>query len=155
MISAGLLAALAGCGAPSASSAHGGISGNEVRATVGSQLPTPDPSASNGTVTVTVADNGETVRLRVGQRLHVVLSGRGEQQWHRPASSGPAVHLVTTTGGYPTRQPADAVFLAVQAGRASVSSVTDYACLHTQPACTIAQRVWAIRVIVTNSSARA
>lgn len=101
---------------------------------------------------MTVADNGATVRLGVGQRLHVVLSVRGEQQWDRPASSGPAVHLVAATGGYPTRQPADAVFLAVRAGRASVSSVTDYACLHTRPACKIAQRVWAIRVIVTNSS---
>ncbi len=112
---------------------------------------TPDPSESSGPVRVTEADNGGTVQLRVGQRLRVVLGGRGEQ-WDRPASSGSAVRLTAASGGYPTVQPADAVFLAVRVGTASVSSITDYACLHAEPACKIAQRVWAIRVTVTKSS---
>jgi len=118
---------------------------------VGSSSGAHRSSPPAGDVTVTEADNGGAVRLRVGQRLHVVLDGRGEQ-WRRPTSSGPAVRLTTASGGYPTGRPADAVFAAVRDGKASVSSITDYACLHTQPACLRAQRVWAIHITVTKAS---
>jgi len=118
-----------------------------VTVTVGGSSATRDPSASGGLVTVTEADNGAAVRLRVGQRLHVVLGGRGEQ-WRRPASSGKAMRLTAASGGYPTGRSADAVFLAVRAGTASVSSITDYPCLHAQPPCKVAQRIWSIRVTV-------
>lgn len=150
MITVASLAALAGCGS-AASGAHGRAPGNEVTVSMGHSSGTPDFSAPDGPVVVTEADDGRTVQLRVGQRLRVVLGGRGEQ-WDRPASSGPAVRLTAVSGGYPTGHPADAVFLAVRAGTASVSSITDYACLHAEPACKIAQRVWAISATVTKSS---
>lgn len=142
VVSAVLVAVLAGCGV-AAGGGHGRVPGSEV--TVSGSSATPDPSASGGLVTVTEADNGATVRLRVGQRLHVVLAG---SQWRRPASSGDAMRLSNASGGYPTRRRADAVFLAIRTGTASVSSITDYPCLHAQPPCKVAQRIWSVQVTV-------
>jgi hypothetical protein len=109
---------------------------------------TPASPPPDGFVTVTEADRGATVWLYVGQRWRVVLDGHG-QQWVNPASDGPAVRLTAASGGYPTGKPADAVFLAVRAGRASLSSITDHPCLHARPPCAIPQRAWAVRVVVT------
>jgi hypothetical protein len=114
---------------------------------MGTPPPVPGPSATDGQVTVIEADSGKTVHLHIGQRLRVVLGGRGEQ-WHRPASRGPSLRLAAASGGYPSGLPATAVFLAVHAGTASVTSMTDHPCLHTQPPCMIAQRVWSVRVLV-------
>lgn len=149
MITVGLLAALAGCGS-TVNGAHTGTPGNEASVTIADPPPVPGSSATDGEVTVTEADSGKTVHLHIGQRLRVVLGGRGEQ-WHRPASLGPFLHLAAASGGYPSSRPAGAVFLAVQAGTASVTSMTDHPCLHTQPPCMIAQRVWSVRVLVTGT----
>lgn len=144
----GLLAVLAGCGS-AAGSRNGSTPGNEVKVSVSSSSPaSPSP---RGSVTVTEADQGATIQLHTGQRLRVVLGDHG-QQWVTPASDGPAVHRTAASGGYPSGKPADAVFLAVRAGRASVSSMTDYPCLHARPPCKIPQRVWTVRVVVTESS---
>lgn len=106
---------------------------------------TPDPAAPPGAVTVTETDNGAVVQLRAGQRLQVVLAGG---QWHRPVTSGNALRLSATSGGYPTGRSPDSVFLAVRAGAAAVRSMTDYPCLHAQPSCKVAQRIWRIKVTV-------
>ena len=145
MILVGVLAALAGCGSV-VNGAQGGTQGNGV--TMGSPSSTPGPS---GEVTVTEADSGRTVHLHIGQRLRVVLGGRGEQ-WHRPASPGPFLRLAAASGGYPSSRPADAVFIAVRAGTASVTSITDHPCLHAKPPCMIAQRVWSVRVLVRGTT---
>ncbi len=100
---------------------------------------------------MTEPDNGRTVHLHIGQRLRVVLGGRGEQ-WHIPASRGPSLRLAAASGGYPSGHTATAVFLAVQAGTALVTSMTDYPCLHSQPPCMIAQRVWSVRVVVKSTT---
>ncbi len=134
-----LAAALASCGSRPAGTHPGGPAVTP---------PTPAASASPAAVTVTEAASGRVVRLRVGQRLRVVL-GAGGGQWNLPVSTGRALRRVVATGGYPSTRPADAFFLAVAAGRASVRSVTDYRCLHSKPVCAIAQRVWSIRVVVT------
>jgi len=118
---------------------------------MGGSSSTPGPSAPDGEVTVTEADSGGTVHLHIGQRFRVVLGGRGEQ-WHRPVSRGPSLRLVEASGGYPGNSPASAVFLAVRAGTASVTSMTDYPCLHAQPPCMIPQRVWSVRVLVADTS---
>ena len=145
MIIVGVLAALAGCGSV-VNDAQGGTQGNGV--TMGGPSSTPGPSEE---VTVTEADSGRTVHLHIGQRLRVVLGGRGEQ-WHRPASPGPSLRLAAASGGYPSSRPADAVFIAVRAGTASVTSITDHPCLHAQPPCMIAQRVWSVRVLVRGTA---
>lgn len=143
-----LLAVLAGCGSATGS-LNGSTHGNEGKVSVSSSSPASPPP--RGSVTVTEADRGATIWLRIGQRLRVVLGGHGEQ-WVTPASDGPAVRRTAASGGYPTGQAADAVFLAVRVGTASVNSMTDYACLHAQPPCKIPQRTWALRVVVTQSS---
>ena len=113
--------------------------------------PVPGSSAPGGEITVTQADSGKTVHLHVGQQLRVALGDRGER-WHRPASPGPSLHLATVSGGYPSSRPADAVFLAVQAGTTSVTSMTDHPCLHARPPCKIAQRIWSVRVLVAGTA---
>jgi hypothetical protein len=97
---------------------------------------------------VTVADNGATVRLRAGQHLRVILDVSGEQ-WRPPASSATVLRRTAAAGGYPAAGPAEATFLATRAGRATIHSVTDAACLHTQPRCLRPQRVWAVHITVT------
>lgn len=148
MITVGVLAALAGCGSV-VNGAQGGTQGNGV--TMGGPPSTPRPSAPDGEVTVTETDSGRTIHLHIGQRLRVVIGGRGEQ-WHRPASPGPSLRLVTASGGYPGSRPANSVFIAVRAGTASVTSITDHACLHAQPPCMMAQRVWSVRVMVAGTA---
>ena len=55
---------------------------------------------------------------------------------------------VSASGGYPGQQPAQAAFVAVQPGSATLTAL-DTACLHAQPACEPAQQVWRVTVIVT------
>jgi hypothetical protein len=117
---------------------------------MGGRSTTPGTSAPNGEVTVTEADSGRTVHLRIGQRLRVVLAGHG-MQWHRPASPEPSLRVAEASGGYPSAQPAMAVFVAVRSGTASVTSMTDHPCLHAQPPCMMAQRVWSLRVLVAGA----
>ena len=150
MIIMGVMAALAGCGS-TVNGAHTGLQGNGAGVTTGGSPSTPGNSARDGEVTVTEADSGRTVHLRIGQRLRVVLGGRGEQ-WHRPASPGPSLRLAAASGGYPGSRPATTVFIAVGAGPASVTSMTDHPCLHAQPPCKIAQRVWSVRVLVAGTA---
>jgi hypothetical protein len=149
MIIVGLLGALAGCGAV-VNGDQGGTQGNGAGVTMGGSPSTSRPSAQNGEVTVTEADSGKTVHVHIGQRLRVMLGGHGEL-WHRPTSPGPSLRLATADGGYPSSRPASAVFVAVQAGTASVTSMTDHPCLHAQPPCKMVQRVWSVHVLVTGT----
>ena len=98
--------------------------------------------------TLTAASNGTTVRLFRGQSVAVMLRGTA-LSWHVPAAIGRAVRRISASGGYPGRQPARATFLATWPGRAVLSSVNDTACLHTTPACAVAQRSWRVVVYVT------
>ena len=99
-------------------------------------------------VSLTVASNGTTVRVFRRQSVSVVLRGT-VLSWHVPAVAGRALRRTTASGGYPGRQPARATFLANWPGRAVLSSVNDTACLHTTPACAVAQRSWRVVVYVT------
>lgn len=169
--------ALSGCGARPAASSAGPSSGTgsgspgqvvTVPAS-GSATAVPAPGAGTvppGTVTapprrivagrsgqvrLTQSDNGVTVVLRPGQRVVVVLGGQGPGWWDRPRVTGsePAVlRLTSASGGYPQSGPALASFLAIRPGKAAITSMSDAACLHTVPACEIAQQVWQVQVIV-------
>jgi len=150
MIAVAALAALAGCGS-AVNGGHDGSQGNGKGMTTGGGSTKPGSSEPNGEVTVTEADSGKAVHLRIGQRLRVVLGGQG-MQWHRPATPEPTLRLADTSGGYPSASPAVAVFIAVRSGTAAVTSITDHPCLHASPPCKIAQRVWSIRVLVARPS---
>lgn len=119
--------------------------------TMGTPSAAPGPPAPDGTVTVTESDSGRTVHLRVGQRLRVVLGGKS-QQWRRPASSSPLLRRIAASGGYPTGRRAEALFAASRPGAASVTSMTDYPCLHAQPPCAVPQRVWSVHVLIANAA---
>lgn len=100
---------------------------------------------STRTVTVTEADSGSTIGLRVGDTLIVSL-GRD----YRPTRhSGPALRLRAVSGGFPTGQPLLARYDAARPGVVDVNTLTDYACLHTTPTCGIPQRQWILHVNVT------
>jgi hypothetical protein len=101
--------------------------------------------SSAATVTVTETDSGSTIGLRVGDTL-VVSLGRD----YRPTrQSGPALQLRRLSGGFPTGQPLLARYRAVQPDEVDVNTMTDYACLHTTPACGLPQRQWILHVHVT------
>jgi hypothetical protein len=112
---------------------------------------TPPPRiviGENSRVTLTEADNGAAVILRPGQTISVVLGGQSFISWHTPRAAGATLRRISSSGGYPGNKPAQASFRAVRPGRTWISSVTDAACLHTQPACQIPQRLWQVTVIV-------
>jgi predicted secreted protein len=98
--------------------------------------------------TVTVADDGSTVRLHRGQSLTVVLDPTGLFSWHLPTVTGAGLRQVNASGGYPDQQPARATFLATQSGTATLQAIDDTACLHATPACLPPQRQWRVTVTV-------
>ncbi len=96
---------------------------------------------------MTQNDDGRTVRLPVGYRLRVRLTSGGT--WDPPTSSDSGVVVRrSSSGGYPTDQPVDAIFDAVARGGADVTAQTDAACFHTEPRCMMAQRQWSVHVVV-------
>jgi hypothetical protein len=111
---------------------------------------------SVGTITATAAtrdprtikaptESNQTVRLHVGDKLKVHL----RTSFRPPTSSDRSViHRVHHSGGYPTSYDARATFKALAAGRADITSVTDAACLHSEPRCMLAQQNWIVHVIV-------
>lgn len=116
-------------------------SGPGIHVTPGPSWPTATWSASP-----TVTDTGKTVTLRSGQLLKVHLSSG---TWDPPVSSAPGVvQRQSSTGGYPTSAPVDAVFKAVAAGAADLTATSDAACFHTSPRCMMATRLWTVHVLV-------
>ena len=128
------LAVLAGCGSQSSPSGSG-----------------HSPAAPLA-ATLTVADNGKTVRLNLGQVLAVRLDPAGGMSWHVPATDGTALRPASASGGYPRHGPALATFTAVAPGRVRLHSIPDAACLHSQPPCALVQRAWQVTVVVGRSS---
>jgi hypothetical protein len=98
------------------------------------------------TVTVTETDSRSTVSLHVGDTLVVSLAAN-----YRPTTvSGPALTLLQTNGGFPGGQALLARYTAAQPGTVDVATITDAACLHTSPRCTIPQFSWIVHVAVTS-----
>ena len=125
----------------------------------GTLTPTPEqPSrhrritaGRSGQVTVTRSDDGATVVLVPGQVITVVLAGQGMLLWNRPRlarSVAGVLRQLSASGGYPSEAPARASYRAVRVGPAEIISGTNARCLHTQPPCEIAQRLWRVTVVV-------
>jgi hypothetical protein len=109
----------------------------------------PSPKSGPGDIEVTNADNGATVHLRDGQRLKVRLTPDGGS-WDPPTSANESVVArQSTSGGYPSNDPADAVFVGMASGSTDITSMTDMACLHSNPRCLPPQREWTIHVVVS------
>lgn len=136
---------LSGCGKATAPGSGGGTGGSASPAGSASSPASPVPTSASS---LTAADNGATVRVSTGQMVTVTLSAHGAFGWHVPVASGTALRRVSASGGYPGKAPARAVFQAERPGRAVLSSADDIACLHSHPACMLAQRAWRVTVIV-------
>jgi hypothetical protein len=81
--------------------------------------------ASSPTVTVTRADNGGTVRLRVGGQLDVQLSGPSGVTWTEASSSKPTV--LRRTGGS-SGTASTTTFVGVAKGKVEVTATGDGDC---------------------------
>ena len=63
-----------------------------------------------------------------------------------PDAGGQPVRLIQDRSA---RQPARAVFHAIAPGTATLSAISDTACLHAHPACSVPQQVWTVTVVVS------
>lgn len=154
-VAAALLAVVA-CGNPSTPGA-GPTSTGEITpagtttaspATTTTPPATPSPSLSptvSGPRTLTQADTGTTVLLKVGESVRVVLPA----EYYVPDTTGAAVSRSEPSGGYPTGEPATTTFTAIAVGNVDLNSTNDYACLHATPSCSLPQQLWSVRVSVT------
>lgn len=123
------------------------VAGMVAVTTVTSTPPASSPPATTRTLLVTDGANGSSVRLHVGQRLEVRMT----QATYDPATSTAEQTLArrSSTGGYPTTAPMQALFEAVASGHADVTASSDAACFHTQPRCMMPTRLWVVHVTVT------
>lgn len=97
-------------------------------------------------VTLTESDNLTSITVHVGQTIAVQIGAD-----YRPLTvGGTAVQQLSTAGGYPTGQPLLATLSAVAPGAADLTTVTDYACLHTVPRCARPQMLWTVHVDVVS-----
>lgn len=99
-------------------------------------------SSPPGTVTVTGAQSGRTVTVRLGGRLVVRLSGPSSYTWTEPVSSNPAV-LQRTAGS--SGSAITAIFVARSKGRARVTAVDNPNCY---PGCLPPSRLFTVTVSV-------
>jgi hypothetical protein len=99
-----------------------------------------------GTTVVRDDDSSSTLHVRVGQLIRVRLE---QGTWDPPESSSAAVERRSSSGGYPTDHPVDALFEAVSPGTAELSASSDAACFHTEPRCMMPTRLWQVHVVVT------
>ncbi|GAA3290715.1 cellulose binding domain-containing protein [Dactylosporangium vinaceum] len=115
----------------------------------------PTPSCTNdatpsGGVYATVADNGATLTLTVGQTLVVTLP----VGYLPPTATGGAVVPEPGGGGWPTGQPIVARFDAVAPGTAELRSQSDDPCFHTTPPCARPVQQWLLHVTVVPAAGR-
>jgi hypothetical protein len=110
----------------------------------GSTPPTSSAPPGGPDVTVGPSDNQRSITLVAGQTLGVSLGA----EYRTPTVSGPALTLVSASGGYPTGQPLDARYRAAAAGQVDLRTQSDAPCLHTTPPCTIPVSLWIVHVTV-------
>jgi hypothetical protein len=87
-----------------------------------------DAAQGSADVTATVADNGTTFTLYVGQTLAVSLPAN----YRPPVASGPALSAQSSSGGFPSGHP----------------------CLHTTPPCARPVAQWLVHVTVLPAAGR-
>src|SRR5213082_431408 len=114
--------------------------------------------ASPGEALLTRRDGSNTenaaahVRLRVGQRIAVLLDAGEFGGWTSLQLKGTSVQLVSSTGGYDHRCVGGSPLLThLQArapGSTTLTSYTDESCRHGEPACGLPTDSWIVTVDV-------
>lgn len=115
-----------------------------------------DPSASpspatcrripwNGPGTLSDGDDGRTVTVARGDVVVVAFPGCTGVDYQPATAEGP-LRRYRASGGNPGA--ARSIFSAATTGTATVTAESDAACLHTSPACAMAQRAWRVTVQV-------
>jgi hypothetical protein len=125
-----------------------GVTGVSAGRTPDSQT-TPTTTLATGQ-SLTTADAGSLVSLRVGQQLPVELPPGSAGNWGIPTVQGWALVMVSHSGGYPSdTTPLRATFTAKAPGAATILVATDMACFHMSVGCSPAVGTWSVTVQVT------
>jgi hypothetical protein len=117
----------------------------------GPSTPTAAPASTEATVvTIGVADDGRTVALVKGQRLHVVLQGDATRRWSPVTMTGMGLNRRVDLGATPTIGTMLVLFEAVTPGEAELTS-TRPLCepLTPAPAACHAQQRWKVTVVIS------
>jgi hypothetical protein len=122
----------------------GSTSATAPASTTGATTSPPSPTDQADTA-VGEEDAGTRVLLRPGQRLSVAL---GADFTPIELSTGGVLDHVSADGGYPTGQPLTTILTATGAGEVTLSSSTDFRCLHESPPCSLPQQEWTLSVTV-------
>jgi hypothetical protein len=116
-----------------------------------STVPRSSPSASVAsalTINLTAADSGRTITVVAGTVVNIDLAP-DTGSYDPPSVDHPAVLQETAHhGGYPATSDAVATFAAIADGSATITSLTDLACLHTTPRCLPPQREFRVTLVV-------
>jgi hypothetical protein len=136
IVACAIAAATVGCGSVQAprtgAAAHPAVPAPAGNPTTGPGVPTgPSPGCpgaaparpAGATLVITLAGNGKTYCVRVGDTLRVDLRAPGSSAWLRPLAGGSA--LVPAKSAPPTRAPGvtSASFAAMRPGQAVMTSV--------------------------------
>ncbi len=157
LLSAAVVAAAVGCGrdaqtvatgptpsvASSPTSAPTGPTGTPTR-----RPPTQTPTPKAGVVRLTAADAGRAITVARGDVILVELSGGPGSFLPPTADDAGVLRTEERGGGYPDTDPATARFTAIGQGVARITSTTDAACLHSEPACMIPQQQFSVTIRV-------
>jgi hypothetical protein len=107
-------------------------------------MPSSSSSGSTADFMLTLADDGRSFTMFVGQTVRVDL----RSDFRQPRLSGSELSPVNVSGGYPTGQPMSALYRAVTPGSVTVSTQTDNACNYTTPPCGAPVQGWSVHITV-------
>jgi hypothetical protein len=124
-----------------------------VAAVAASSLPISLPlqllDSAPSVVQVTQQDAGKTIDVSRGTLIQVDLHG----SYDPPSVDHPEIlQEGTHSGGYPTGSDARAMFTAVGAGNATISSRIDVTCMHTNPHCMIMPAPLHVNIVVDGAN---
>jgi hypothetical protein len=109
--------------------------------------PPRSPQVLLGSQRLTEVNNLDTVKLTVGQRIDVSLDG-----FDPIDETGAALSVTAHRGGYPSRSRATGAYVAIAPGTATLDTVSDMACLHGKPPCSVSVTEWQVTVEVSATS---
>jgi len=149
VLAAGCLILVTACGNPGSVQGPGSSEVLPPAVTINpATLPPPrSPKVLLGSQRLTEANNLDTVKLTVGQRIDVSLD-----DYDPIEETGAALSVTAHSGGYPSRNPATAGYVAIAPGTATLVTVSDIACLHAKPHCGVPVTEWQVTVEVSAAS---